>query len=65
MDHRAWFFVIPGACACDREPDHGQPGVIRTGYLPNVTHAQALTGTPRRGFRHRLNGRRGPLSQDA
>ena len=35
--------LVAAGCR-DRSQDPGVPGLVRLGYLPNVTHAQALTG---------------------
>ncbi len=52
--NRVWFCILLGACACSRGPGPGQPGVIRVGYFPNVTHAQALVGLARGDFQRAL-----------
>ena len=40
--------------ACTRREPGGEPGVIRVGYFPNVTHAQALAGLARGDFQRAL-----------
>lgn len=44
-----------GGCR-DRSQDPGEPGVVRLGFLPNVTHAQALTGLTSGRFAAALPG---------
>lgn len=48
------FLVVAGMTGCGREPEKKQgstaAGVIRVGYFPNLTHAQALAGLARGDF---------------
>jgi NitT/TauT family transport system substrate-binding protein len=54
MNRFAWFCLVLSVCACSRGPGPGQPGAIRVGYFPNVTHAQALIGLARADFQRAL-----------
>jgi NitT/TauT family transport system substrate-binding protein len=45
---------LPAILACTRGPDTPASGVIRVGYFPNLTHAQALVGLARGDFARTL-----------
>ena len=47
--------ALAGAPGCQRRPS--PTAKLRLGYLPNVTHAQALVGVAEGGFARALGGR--------
>ena len=54
MNRAAWFCLLLFASACNREPADPERGVLRVGYFPNVTHAQAVVGVARGDFQRAL-----------
>lgn len=48
--------IVALAGCRDRSQSPGEPGVLRLGYLPNVTHGQALTGVASGRFASALPG---------
>jgi NitT/TauT family transport system substrate-binding protein len=54
MNRVTWFFILLSVCACSRGQDKPTADVIRVGYFPNVTHAQAVVGIARGDFQRAL-----------
>jgi NitT/TauT family transport system substrate-binding protein len=54
MKRALWLCLTLIACACSRQGGGSEPDVIRVGYFPNMTHAQAVVGVARGDFQKAL-----------